>query len=110
MMVSRDWRKLDMFNIINFMCVFTVTRKIALINIPLSLCPAGEEFKQYSKIMVKVAVKFIRKRKQFLKVVCLKGKNYEPGFKVGIFFEKQLALGPFSPWDDFLGLGHCLVK
>jgi hypothetical protein len=40
----------------------------------------------------------------------LKGENDESGSKVGIFIEKLLGLGPFGPWDDFLGLDHCLVK
>jgi hypothetical protein len=32
------------------------------------------------------------------------------GFEVRIVIEKLLVLGNFSPWGDFLSLGHCLAK
>jgi hypothetical protein len=63
------------------------------------LCLAGKEFKQDAKDVVKTIVKFIRKG------IHLRGENDGSGFKVGIFTEKLLVLGPFGPWGDFLGLG-----
>jgi hypothetical protein len=40
----------------------------------------------------------------------LKGEKDRLGFKVGIFIKEVLTLGLFGPWDNFLGLGHYLVK
>jgi hypothetical protein len=31
-------------------------------------------------------------------------------FKIGMFIGEVLALGLFGPWDDFLGLGDCLLR
>jgi hypothetical protein len=45
-----------------------------------------------------------------LKAGCLKSESNGSGFKVEIFIEKLLVLGHVGSWDDFLDLGHCLLK
>jgi hypothetical protein len=40
----------------------------------------------------------------------LKGENDGSDFKAGVFIKNLLVWGPSGTWDDFLGLGHCLVK
>jgi hypothetical protein len=65
----------------------------------------------WHKDSVKVIVKFIRKGYTFtrLKTGCLYSE-IDSGLNVAIFIEKLLTLILFGSWDDFLSLGHFLLK
>jgi hypothetical protein len=87
----------------------SVTGKIALIIT--SVLVSGRRIQVRHKGLVKVTVKFIRKGIHLQQTESgLPQRREGSGFKVGIYVENLLVLGPFSPWDDFLGLDHCLVK